>query len=209
MSEQEDLQNFVEFCDSKFGQRIMKKEAKFLREQLQGHVSILDIGCGIGSIEKNLSEMDITGIDTSELFLEEAKKRNKMQRNKVFEQCNATNLEALFREKSFSAVFSVATVEFIENYQPVLTGIWRILKSNGKVILMILNPASKYFEEHLKKPDSYFRRVKHSPAEIKKYFAALFYTEDEFYFLGIKGKRIFNTSDKQFASLYVLIGRKR
>src|SRR3989344_1813614 len=116
MSEQEDLQNFVEFCDSKFGQRIMKKEAKFLREQLQGHVSILDIGCGIGSIEKNLSEMDITGIDTSELFLEEAKKRNKMQRNKVFEQCNATNLEALFREKSFSAVFSVATVEFIENY---------------------------------------------------------------------------------------------
>ena len=120
------------------------------------------------------------------------------------------NLERVFNENSFGAVFSITTIEFIEDYEAVVRGIYRVLRSGGKFIIMILNPESEYFKEHGKRRDSYFHRIKHrSPAIMRNYFLRLFELEKERYFLGIKGKKIINTDDRTLASLYIIIGRKK
>ena len=110
MTEEDDLQNFIEFCDSEFGKKVMKAEADFIRKSLGSRPEkILDIGCGIGAIEQYLADLNITGVDESPVFLAEAGRRS----NKRFMLGNATDLP--FEDGSFDAIISVTTIELVEN----------------------------------------------------------------------------------------------
>ena len=73
---------------------------------------------------------------------------------------------------------------------------------------MVLNPESEYFKSHYQKPGDYFRKIKHMDfEEILERISKFFEMEAE-YFLGIRGKEIFDTRDKKFAALYVIKGIK-
>ena len=136
-------------------------------------------------------------------MLREARRRS----NKTFVLGDAENLD--FDDSSFDAVFYVATLEFVGNYQKAIQEAWRVTKPNGKLLVMMLNPESEYFYEHMQRDDSYFRKVKHTNlGEIRDYISRLYQIAKEEYFLGIKGEKIFDTSDKRFASLYVTVGKK-
>ena len=205
MAEEDDLQNFIEFCDSEFGKKVMKAEAGFIREKLGNNPGkILDVGCGIGVFEQLLTDLNITGLDSSEVFLAEAKQRS----NKKFAPGDAEDLP--FEDHEFGAVFSVATIEFLENYQKALKEMYRVLKPGGLVVILILNPHSEYFRMHMQKKDSYFKKMKHkSLRQIKGWFTALFQIEKGEYFLGIEnGSKITNSKDERYAALYALVGRK-
>jgi len=161
-----DIERFVRFLDSKFGRKVMKKEAEYVYDELRNCERILDVGCGIGSFEQNLPNLDIIGFDVSEEMLEEARKRS----DKAFIRGNAEHLK--FKDSTFDVVFAVTTLEFLEDYRKAVKEITRVTKPDGKILLIMLNPRSEYFRQEIKKPGDYFRRIKHiDPKEIRDYIS--------------------------------------
>jgi len=198
-----DAEKFVRFYSSEFGKHILEIEAEYIYNELKECNKILDIGCGTGPFEQKLEELNITGLDISEEMLTEARK----QSDKYFVLGNAENLE--FEDSSFDAVFYVTTLEFITNYKRAIQEAWRISRSNGKLLVIMLNPESLYFHEQTVDKDSYFRNVKHANLkEIEDYISQFYTVIKAEFFLGIMEKEIFETSDKKFASLYAVVGTK-
>jgi len=198
------VKKFVRFCESDFGKRVLEREIEYIRKELEGYHNILDIGFGIGQFEQRLSDFNITGLDSSEEMLKEARRRS----NKILVRGNAANLD--FADSSFDAVFYVATLEFVTDYQKAIQEAYRVTKPNGKLLVLMLNPASEYFKEHFQMRSSYFRRIKHTnPKEIRDHISTLYEIINEEYFLGIKGQQVFDTSDRELASLYVISGQKK
>jgi len=198
-----DVEKFIRFCESDFGKNVLEKEAEYVYHELKEAHRILDVGCGIGQFEQKLSELDITGLDNSKEMLEEARRRS----DKTFVLGNAENLS--FDDSSFDAVFYVATLEFVDDYQKAIQEAWRVTKPYGKILVMMLNPESEYFHEHMQREGSYFRKVKHTDlGEIRDYISKVYQITNEEYFLGIRGQQIFDTDEKRFASLHVVTGKK-
>jgi len=198
-----DIEKFARFYDSPFGKHILEIEAEYVFNELKECNKILDIGCGIGSFEQKLDELNITGLDISEEMLTEAKRRS----DKYFVLGNAENIN--FEDSSFDGVFYITTLEFITNYKRTIQEAWRVIRTDGKLLVIMLNPQSEYFREQSKAKDSYFRNVKHNNVlEIKDYISKYFRIIKQEYFLGIAGEEIFETSDKRLASLYAVVGTK-
>jgi len=197
------IEKFTKFYESKFGKNILEKEAQYIHRELKGCKKILDAGCGTGLFEQELSDLNIVGLDCSKGMLEEARKRS----NKNFVLGDAGNL--CFKDSCFDAVFYVTVLEFLSDYQNAVKEAHRATKQHGKILIMMLNPESEYFHEHKKKEDSYFRRIRHADLGKVGSFISNFY--DIYwaeYFLGINRGQVFDTSDKRFASLYVIAGIK-
>lgn len=149
-----------------------------------------------------LAELNITGLDISKEALKKARKIS----DKNFVLGDATHL--VFPDASFDGVFSVATLEFLDNYEKAVDEIVRVLKPGGKLVTMILNPESDYFKTRVQDKNSYFAKIKHrNPKEIENYISKSLSTRGE-YFLGIKGQKIFETCDENLAALYVIVGTK-
>jgi malonyl-CoA O-methyltransferase len=196
-----DVEKFVKFCETPFGKQILSKEVEYIARELQGYTNILDVGCGIGAFEQQLPDLNIIGLDISEDMLNEARTRS----DKTFIQGNAERLP--FDDDIFDAVFTVATLEFLDDYQQAIKDIARVTKLHGKFIALILNPESEYFQSEILKSGDYFNRMKHLDVQSIKNFASTFYsiTKSE-YFLGIKNRDVFNTSDKKYASIFSIAG---
>jgi ubiquinone/menaquinone biosynthesis C-methylase UbiE len=197
-----EVKKFVRFYKSDFGRKVLAREANYLKKELKERKKILDIGCGIGYFEEMLPELNIIGLDNSREMLEEARKSS----GKKFVFGDAEHLD--FPEESFDGAFMVTTLEFLDDYKKVVDEVVRVLEPKGKFVAMILNPESEYFKSHMHKADSYFRKIKHTNLkEIKCYISKFFAMTGE-YFLGIRGQEVFDTRDKNLASLYVVKGVK-
>lgn len=70
----------------------------------------------------------------------------------------------------------------------------RILKPDGRILAMMLNPSSEYFKSHIRKKGSYFRKIRSHPKTVEKYMKRYFSTESE-YFLGIEREKIFDSEN--------------
>jgi len=199
-----DVEKFLRFCEGNFGKRVLEKETKYIYQELKDCQKILDVGCGIGSFEQKLQNLNIIGLDSSGEMLKEVRKRS----DKTFVLGNAENLP--FKDSSFDAVFYVATLEFLNNYQKAIQETWRVTKQTGKILVMMLNPESEYFHKHTQRENSYFKRIKHiNTKEIKNYVSKYYNILKEEYFLGIRKEKIFSSYDKRFASLYLIVGKKK
>ncbi|MEW6748947.1 MAG: class I SAM-dependent methyltransferase [Candidatus Micrarchaeota archaeon] len=194
------VEKFIRFCESDFGKRVMNLEADYLRKELAGCGKILDIGCGIGSIEERLPDLDITGLESSGKMIEEARRRS----DKTFIRGDAYSMP--FPDSSFDGAFFVTALEFLENYRLAVVEAARVLKKGGRIVVMMLNPESEYFKAHLQKPGDYFRNIKHAGYEQIEERMSRFFELGSEYFLGINGEETFETQDKKWASLYVLKG---
>lgn len=196
-----DVQNFVDFCESDFGTAVMNREAAYIEAQIGDANRILDIGSGIGAIEERL-DSDIVGIDASSAMLKEASQRTDNQ----YVVGDAATLP-LYGE-TFDAVISVTCIEFLEDYRAVIDEVSRVLRPGGRFVALLLNPESRYFQQHAEKEDSYFHRMKHDPAVITNYAAERFVIDTE-YFLGIDGQDLFASDDPDVAALISLIARSQ
>lgn len=195
------IEKFVKFGDSEFGKKVMRKEAEYVYNELRNYRKILDVGCGLGSFEQNLPSLNIIGLDISKEILEKARKRS----DKTFVQGKAEELQ--FKDSTFDAVFTVTTLEFLDDYQNAVKEIARVTKPKGKLLVMLINPKSEYFREEIKKPGDYFKRIKHYNLKEIRDYISLFYTIiKEENFLGIRGNHVFDTDDERYASLYVIVG---
>ncbi len=196
------IEKYIRFCESSFGANLMAKEADYLRNELKGRRKILDVGCGIGTFEQRLPELDIIGVDRDKEMIETARARTPNT------YCLADAGRLPFRDTSFDALFYVTSLEFTDDYKGAIEEAVRVLKPEGKLVAMVLNPESGYFKTHYSKQGSYFRRIRHKdPKKMVEYIGRRFNLQTN-YFLGIDGEKIFDTQNKRYASLFIIKGIK-
>ncbi len=113
--------------------------AKELTAQLQlsGRETVLDLGCGDGKVTAEIATIvdrgTVVGIDNSAAMIELAQGRYPEQQhpNLSFRVMDAGSLS--FTE-CFDVVFSNAVLHWVKHHQPVIGGLYRSLKSGGKIL---------------------------------------------------------------------------
>ncbi|PSB16748.1 SAM-dependent methyltransferase [filamentous cyanobacterium CCP2] len=120
-------------------QQIWAKEL-FAKLNLQGHESILDIGCGNGKITAELSSLVpngvVVGIDSSDTMIRFATDKYPPERflNLRFIWADARQLRF---QNQFDIVFSNAALHWVDDHLSVLKGISQSLKTKGRVLLQM------------------------------------------------------------------------
>ncbi len=119
-----------------------KKRLEFLLSQIQSRygkerVSILDVGCGNGSMMSlPLAEQGytVTGIDLDEHSIQKARETNPFH--------NATFLVAKTKDllgNQYDVVICSEVLEHIEDYEPVILDLRRLCKPEGIVFITVPN----------------------------------------------------------------------
>ena len=201
LSEEAILQKFIRFCNSHLGRQAVQREAQYIFEKFKTCQLILDVGCGIGSIEAHLKDLPLVGLDNSFLLLNEAKKKS----SKNFVLGDACRLP--FREGVFERVFFLTSLEFMESYERALREARRVLTPRGKILVMLLNQQSHYFKQQISDENSYFRTIRQTNYQpIIDFISEQFSDVHSEYFLGMKEDTVWDTSDPNWAALYAISG---
>jgi ubiquinone/menaquinone biosynthesis C-methylase UbiE len=198
-----DMDRYLQSCRTEFWEEIFRWEVEYLLRHLQGRTDILSIGCGPGIIEGELSERGfrVTGLDPSREALALAPDGI----GKVTGRAE----DMPFPESSFDAVIYVASLQFIEDYGRAIEKTARVLRPDGTLIVMLLNPKSAFFARKRREAASYVRTIRHVDVrDIERVIAETFSVETE-YFLGVAGDAVFESCDPSEAALYVIRGVKR
>ncbi|MBV5349825.1 class I SAM-dependent methyltransferase, partial [bacterium] len=117
--------------------------------------------------------------------------------------------EMPFAENSFDLVIYIASLQFIENYSAAIKRTAHVLKPGGRLIAMLLNPASEFFKAKYTDPDSYVRKLKHTDLQaLEICIAEQFETRGE-YCMGVQGDKLFDSTDPATAALYIINGIKK
>jgi ubiquinone/menaquinone biosynthesis C-methylase UbiE len=146
------------FYESEYGKRIDFYEKIAVASQLtvSDGWKALEIGCGTGHWTSFFSEFgfNITAIDISEKMIQEAK--TKKIKGVEFKQANVLDLP--FEAGAFDHVFTIATLEFIEDRDSVMQEIKRVLKRGGSLLAGCLNQNSELGKN--KEKDPVFKNAK-------------------------------------------------
>jgi ubiquinone/menaquinone biosynthesis C-methylase UbiE len=154
------MDKYLQSCKTDFWKNVFKAEMDYILQELNGAKDVLSVGCGPAIIETGLAEhgFNVTGLDISEEALKEAPDSIRTIAGP------AENMD--FKESSFDAVIYIASLQFIENYKQAIKLTARVIRHNGKLLVMLLNPQSQFFREKINNPASYVSRIKHT--DIKK-----------------------------------------
>ena len=118
-----------------------KEFADELRKFINPNFVVLDIGCGIGRLEKFLVPYckEVHGIDVSKRMIKLASERVK-GRNVFFYKTNGRDL-SIFPDNKFNFVFSIIVLQHLarEDAYRYIEEIYRVLKQNGKAYLQFPN----------------------------------------------------------------------
>ena len=193
----------MQSCKSEFWKKVFKAELDYILHQLKVGKDILSVGCGPAIIEAGLAEhgFNVTGLDISKEVLDQVPDNIRTVAGSA-EKMN-------FSDCSFDVVIYVASLQFIERYKQAMKETARVLKSGGKLLILLLNPLSEFFKEKTKKPDSYVNKIKHTDLKAIEGTVAKYFSVKTEYFLGIKGVDIFQSRDSDVASLYVIKAAKK
>lgn len=202
MNSSEEVKKYVDTCREVFWQKVFRAETDYLTSRLEGLRDVLSVGCGPAIIEGELIRKGfrVTGLDVSAEAL----------------ACAPDSLRAVagraedmpFSENSFDAVIFIASLQFIEDYRITLSRTSDILREEGKMIAMLLNPASAFFKTMKHNPASYVQCIRHTDlSDLEKEANRHFILRSE-YFLGIRDEDIFESQNPAEAALFVLTGQK-
>jgi ubiquinone/menaquinone biosynthesis C-methylase UbiE len=197
------MPTYKEICEMPFWKAVFEREHSYLARQLSGRSRILSVGCGPAMIERMLASdgFEVTGMDVSKEALDGAPDSIR----KVVG--NAEKMD--FPDNSFDAVIYVASLQFIKNPEKALAETARVLVPGGKLVAMLLNTESQYFDEQTADPESYMRRIKHTDLGEMARLAEGHFNISAEYYLGITGEKIFESDDRRLASLYIISGLRR
>ena len=203
MSGSNNIDRYMQSCRTEFWQRIFRIELEYILKHLVKGEEVLSVGCGPAIIESALSEcgFSITGLDVSQEALDCA--------SDSVRTVAARAEDMPFPASSFDAVIYVASLQFIENYREAIEETTRVLRPEGTLLVMLLNPESNLFKARLRDPNSYVRKIRHTDLrEIEEVIAENYGVHRE-YFLGVKGDAIFESRDVTDAVLYIIKGTRK
>jgi len=134
------VEKYLQSCQTQFWKDVFQAELDYTLRQLEGARDILSVGCGPAIIEAGLAEhgFNVTGLDISKEALGQAPDSIRTVAGP------AEKMD--FASLSFDAVICVTSVQFIERYKEAVKQTARVLRSGGKVLLMLLNPESEFFQ---------------------------------------------------------------
>jgi ubiquinone/menaquinone biosynthesis C-methylase UbiE len=196
-------ERYLESCRNEFWQKVFQLELEYLIQHLQGCRDVLSVGCGPAIMEGGLAKrgFNVTGLDMSQEALNCAPDHVRTVASRAEDMS--------FPESSFDAVIYVASLQFVENYRKVLEESASVLRPNGKILAMLLNPQSAFFEARFRDPGSYVAKIRHTDLKaIEDVFAERFAVRTE-YLLGVKDHEIFESANAAEAALYIILGTKR
>jgi hypothetical protein len=102
----------------------------------------------------------------------------------------------------------VASLQFIDDYRMAIKKTVAVLRPNGKLVVMLLNPASMFFKRKLQDPDSYIKKIKHTDLKAMEDTIAENFTVHSEYFLCIDGDDVSPGANTTDAALYIISGTK-
>lgn len=195
-----EVESFVRFCESEFGSAVMDREAAYIKQHVAPDDRILDVGCGIGSLEERFTDYDIVGIDISEAMVRKARQRAPTP----FLVGDARTLPV--RTDAVDAVVFVATLEFISEIDAVLKEATRVLQPDGRFVALILNTRSEYVQSNLQRDGSYFQQMIHrNSKELAERVLNIIDGKQES-FLGIADETVVESSDPTTAAVTAVVG---
>lgn len=106
--------------------------------KLTGSEDILDLGCGDGKVTAEIAGLvvngSVVGVDNSPQMIALAKENypSSQHPNLSFQFLDASDLAF---DGCFDLVFSNAALHWVKNHQPVLSGLNKSLRSEGKILL--------------------------------------------------------------------------
>ena len=195
-----DVESFVRFCESEFGSAVMDREAAYIKQHVAPDDRILDVGCGIGSLEERFTDYDIVGIDISEAMVRTARQRTPAP----FLVGDARTLPV--QTDAVDAVVFVATLEFISEVDVVLQEATRVLRPGGRIVALILNTRSEYVQSNLQRDGSYFQQMVHRDSEALADRVLDTVDGTQEYFLGIADETVVESSDPTTAAITAVVG---
>jgi ubiquinone/menaquinone biosynthesis C-methylase UbiE len=196
------VEKYLESCRKTFWQNIFQFELDYLISRLKDSRDVLSVGCGPAIIEGGLSKhgFHVTGLDISQEALKSAPDNVRIVVGRAEDMP--------FPASSFDAVIYVVSLQFMEDYHKALLKSAGVLRPEGKIIVMLLNPKSHFFKERSINPDSYMSTMRHIDLEQIESAIAEFFTIRAEYILGVKGENIFASNDPSETALYAIVGRK-
>ena len=106
--------------------------------QLSGRETVIDLGCGDGKVTAEIAKIvdhgTVIGIDNSAAMIALAQHQYPQPQhpNLSFQVMDAGNLSFI---ECFDVVFSNAVLHWLKQHQPVIDGLYRSLKTGGKILL--------------------------------------------------------------------------
>jgi ubiquinone/menaquinone biosynthesis C-methylase UbiE len=198
-----DMKKYVETCREGFWQNIFRYETEYLVAHLKNCHDVLSVGCGPAIIEGKLAEygFNVTGLDVSEEAL----------------SCAPDSVRTFvgraekmpFAEASFDAVIYVASLQFIDDYRKALQQSFKVLRTEGRIIIMLLNPQSDFFKQRRLEPDSYVNLIRHTDLQVMEDVMRKFFDIKTEYILGVRDEEISDSNSPAEAALYAILGKKR
>ncbi|OGQ06402.1 MAG: hypothetical protein A2W61_05140 [Deltaproteobacteria bacterium RIFCSPLOWO2_01_44_7] len=157
--------------------------------QLKGQESLLDIGCGTGSLEKILvqqhPQLKIIGIDLSEDMLELGRKKLKGSSNVIFKQGNFLNVD--LPQNTFDAAFSLSNLHYFSKPEATFQKAASLLKKSGHLIIVDWNRdfwQGKLYNWYMNWADPAFAKV-FNPSEAKTLLAQCGFEIEKIHLFGV------------------------
>ncbi|OYR40591.1 SAM-dependent methyltransferase [Halorubrum sp. Ib24] len=195
-----DVRSFVRFCETEFGTAVMDREAAYIRQHVTEDDRILNVGCGIGSLEERLLNYEIIGLDRSEDMVQAA--RDRVAAPIVLGDATALPIATA----SVGTVVFVSTLEFIPEVDSALAEATRVLASEGALVALVLNTRSEYVQSNLQREGSYLRRMIHRGSETLTQTILEHVDGEQGFFLGISDEEVFESSDPTTAAISAIVG---
>jgi SAM-dependent methyltransferase len=195
------IKKYYESCRKDNWQNIFRIERDYLARHLCGYCDVLSVGCGPAIIEGELTKLgfNVIGLDVSQTALGCVPDgvRTVAGRSEVLP----------FPDCFFDAVIFVASLQFVDDLRKTVDESARVLKQNGKLIAMLLNPESEFFKERFNRHSSYVCKIKHMRLDEIEHAMIKNYEIQTEYFMGISGGKTFQSHNPAEAALYIIQGR--